>query len=159
MIVPGVWAYSWTRLCNDHLFFVVRTIKIWSLSNCAVYNTVVLAVIPGLCVRPPTLMYPLIASLYSQTASPQFPHSLAFANHHSTVCFHRFNPDPTCHRATGTTRPNRAVFFKNSKVFYNIRNSFQNIFIIQIIEKKSCTIFLLLFSLLLPLPSPNQVKS
>lgn len=63
---------------NYHFSIVLKKIKIWSLSNFEVYNTVLLPVITMLYIRSPELNYLLVASLY--------PHpTLSPGNHHSTL--------------------------------------------------------------------------
>ena len=42
---------------NYHFFFVVRTFKIYSLSNFHVYDTVLLTIITMLCIRPSGLTH------------------------------------------------------------------------------------------------------
>ena len=50
---------------NYHFFFIVKTFKIYSLSNFYVYNTVLLTTITMLCIRSPEHIYLKAGSLYS----------------------------------------------------------------------------------------------
>ena len=59
---------------NEYFFFVVRTLKIYSLSNFQVYNTVLLTIITVLYIRSPELIFLINGSLYPLTKiSPYRP--------------------------------------------------------------------------------------
>ena len=57
---------------NYHFFFVVRTSKIYSLSNFQVYNTVLLTVITML--HHAAHYIPELVHLITEPISPSFPH-------------------------------------------------------------------------------------
>ena len=61
---------------NYHFFFVLKPIKIQSLINNKVHNTVLLAIIMMLGIRSQELVCLLVASLYPETTSPQFLQTL-----------------------------------------------------------------------------------
>lgn len=67
MITTGVSANI--SIMSHYVFFVGGTIKIWSLSNSEVYNTVLLTVTTLLYIRFPSLISLPVPSLYPQTMS------------------------------------------------------------------------------------------
>ena len=58
---------------NYHFFFVVRTFKIYSLSNFQVYSIVLLPIITMLYIRSPEIIHVIIGSLYPLTNTSPFP--------------------------------------------------------------------------------------
>ena len=58
---------------NYHFVFVVRTFKIYTLSNFQVYNTVLLTKVILLYIRSPEIIHLITACLCSLTSS-HFPH-------------------------------------------------------------------------------------
>lgn len=75
MIITKALANTSITSRNYHFFFVVGTIKISSLSQFKVYDTVSLSVITAVCIRSPGLISLLV---YPQT-SAQFPQPLVTA--------------------------------------------------------------------------------
>ena len=79
-------------------FLVVRTYKIYSLSNFRVYSIVILAIIIMLYIRSLEFINLVTGSLYPLTNISPFlpsfptpgPPSPASGTHHSTVCFSNF---------------------------------------------------------------------
>ena len=76
---------------NYHFLFVVRTFKIYSLSNLQVYNTVLLTIITILDIRSPVFIHLIPVSVDQLTSVYSFPAPPAPGNHHSTVCFCDFS--------------------------------------------------------------------
>ena len=64
-----------TSILSPSSFFVVGTVKNWTLSNFGVYNTALLAIITMLCVRSPKLVY--ICFLQVCTLKQHLPNSPA----------------------------------------------------------------------------------
>ena len=67
MVTTIVLANTSITLHNYHLFSVMRTFKIYSLSNFQVYNTVLLTIITMLFIRSPELIHLITGSLYPLT--------------------------------------------------------------------------------------------
>lgn len=61
MIIMIALANTSIRSCKYHFIFVVRTIKIPSLSNYEVYNTVLMTTITMLCIKSLEVVYLLIS--------------------------------------------------------------------------------------------------
>lgn len=77
--------------CNNHFFFVIRTFKIYSLSNFQGYNTEVSTIITILYIRSPASYSSYNWSFLLWPTSPLFPSLLpAPGNHHSSLCFYEF---------------------------------------------------------------------
>lgn len=68
-------------------FFVVKTLKIYSLSNFQVYNTVLLTIIPMLYIKYPELIHLLTGGLYCVTDIFPFSHSPVPGDHHFSLYF------------------------------------------------------------------------
>ena len=62
---PSVLSHSY------HFFFVVRTLKIYSLSKFQIHNTVLLTIVPMLSNRSPERVHLLTGSLYPLTNGTQ----------------------------------------------------------------------------------------
>lgn len=83
MITNVALANTSTASPNYHFLFVVRTFKIWSLSNFQVYNTALLTMVTMLCVIFPGLtFFDSHLPNFPPTHPPPVP-----GNYHSTLCF------------------------------------------------------------------------
>ena len=63
MMTTVTLVYTLIMSHSDRFFFVVRTLKIYSLSNFEAYNTVLLTIITLLCIRSPEIIHLLLGSL------------------------------------------------------------------------------------------------
>ena len=82
--------YMIAILLYHTLFLLVGTIRTQSFSKFNVYS-VVLFVIPVLCIRALGLIYLRPASEYPWTTSLPVPYSPACDNYHFTLCFYEFS--------------------------------------------------------------------
>ena len=98
VIITSVWISTSISSHNYHFFSMVGTLKIYSLSNFQMYNTVLLTVVTMLPIRSPEIMHLIPESSYSWTRHlSMFPCS-ARGNHHSAPWFHHFDSSESVYK-------------------------------------------------------------
>ena len=96
-----------------NLFLLMRTLKIYFLSNFQIYNIVLLTLVTMLCITPPGLICLITGSLYLLTTFTNFSHSPppTSGNHQSVLCIYKFM---FCFVFLNTPPPPQFRFLKNS---------------------------------------------
>ena len=82
-----------TSIISPSSFFVVGTVKHWTLSNFEIYNTVLLAVLLCCVLELQNLFFYAFCKfvpLNNISLIPEPPNSPASGNHHSTLRFYKF---------------------------------------------------------------------
>ena len=78
---PSVLSHSY------HFFFVVRTLKIYSLSKFQIHNTVLLTIVPMLSNRSPERVHLISGTLYPLISFPHFHHPHQHLATTNLLCF------------------------------------------------------------------------
>ena len=81
-----------TTYHHTEQFFLMRTFKIYCLSNFHIYNTVSLPRVTMLCITSPGLKYFINETLYFWTSFPYFipPQPPASVSHETVLCIFEF---------------------------------------------------------------------